>query len=218
MAAQERQPSLIWEGEVDQSAVIYVRGTKLRVEDKAGSLAVQRPAFRFDEPLPDSRQDVQVKVVEGRGGAVIVAQPSLSNKYTLSVKVEDKQEGSGFYSLEFYWDAGPFKGRDPFSKKKLPAEGVIAPRGMSWTGPVDGTLRVVVEGGEAWSEPKGVGQAQMVRNLPAEENLAVALRKHSGRGKVKLIEGPSKRNGYRLVFEIADPGPGSDEYDVEAGW
>ena len=29
---------------------------------------------------------------------------------------------------------------------------------------------------------------------------------------------PSQQNNYQLIFEITDPGPGADTYEVELDW
>ncbi len=45
-----------------------------------------------------------------------------------------------------------------------------------------------------------------------------AIRKLRGRGQVSIVESPSEKNNYRLVFEIDDPEPGADDYEVELDW
>ena len=44
------------------------------------------------------------------------------------------------------------------------------------------------------------------------------VRKQRGRGAVEVVEYPSNSNGYRLVFEIRDPGPAADDYEIEVSW
>ena len=45
-----------------------------------------------------------------------------------------------------------------------------------------------------------------------------AIRKLRGRGQVSIVESPSEKNNYRLVFEIDDPEPGADDYEIELDW
>jgi hypothetical protein len=35
---------------------------------------------------------------------------------------------------------------------------------------------------------------------------------------VVIIEPPSDQNGFSLIFEVHDPGPGADNYEVEVAW
>lgn len=221
----QSQPQLVWEGELDGSATLYVRGKKLRLEERSGGLPVQREGYRFIEELPDYRQNVEVRVIEGRGEVRVLEQPTLENQYTLRVGIEDRQAGSSFYSLQFFWSAGTLFARDPFNRRKkpLPSSGTLAPRGLTWTGRVEGTVRVTVEGRETSAQsasgiPLRGATARFERDLPARESNRISLRKHRGRGRVDIIEYPSKKNGYRLIFEISDSGSGSDEYEVEVGW
>jgi hypothetical protein len=65
--------------------------------------------------------------------------------------------------------------------------------------------------------PVSSGTARFFRPLPAR-NANAGVRKLRGRGRVELVEHPSRRNGYRLVFEIEDRDGGADHYEVEVGW
>ena len=44
------------------------------------------------------------------------------------------------------------------------------------------------------------------------------IQKLRGRGRVSIVESPSEKNNYRLVFEIDDSEPGADSYQVELDW
>lgn len=61
-------------------------------------------------------------------------------------------------------------------------------------------------------------QAVFERELPQSRGLNPTVKRLRGRGRVELVEDPSPRNGYRLVFQIDDPSGGSDLYQVEVGW
>jgi len=322
------QPQLVWEGQVDGTSVLRVRGNRIDVEQRQG-LPVQRQRFRFFERLPDSRANVRLEVVEGRGQVRILEQPRLENNYTLTVLIDDRQGGSAFYSLAFYWESrggffGPSPPRAPASSDRmesltwggrvddeavvscrreeclaeavrgnavtrdrfrfsrpLPARDTqvsldrtegrgqirllqqpreengytaqvgirdsqggsgdysftlvwarptreepgsgIARRGLLWSGRVDGRVRVIVEGASAQVEvlggaPVANPRAEFSRALPARNNPDVTVRRLRGRGRVEILEFPSARNGYRLVFEIDDAGGGAADYEVEVGW
>lgn len=322
------QPQLVWEGQVDGAIVLRVRGSRVGVEERQG-LPVQRQRFRFFERLPDSRLNVRLEVVEGRGQVRILEQLRLENNYTLSVLIDDRQGGSSFYSLAFYWESrGGFFGPSPpgapsrfdrmenltwsgrvddeavvscrweecvaeavrggavtrdrsrFSRP-LPARDTevsldraegrgqirllqqpreengytaqvgirdpqggpgdysftltwaqprreepgagIARRGLLWSGRVDGRVRVIVEGSTARLEvlsgaPVANERADFSRTLPARSNPDATVRRLRGRGRVEIVEFPSPRNGYRLVFEIDDASSGAGDYEIEVGW
>lgn len=328
-AAAQDQPQFVWEGVVDGTSILSVRGNRVQIDDREG-LPVQRQRHRFFERLPDSRQDVRVEVREGRGRVRVVQQPRLDNNYVLAVSIEDRQGGSSFYSLEFFWDterggffsqpadsraSSSFDGdrltwsghvddevvvecrgnrcralatqgnpvireRSRFSRP-LPNRDVtvsldefdgrgevllleqprrengytvrvgirdrkggaadysftlswmqgarpgsrdaIARRGMVWSGRVDGRVRVAVEGRRARSEvvqggPVEGERADFLRDLPRRDNNAASVRRVRGRGRVELVQYPSRLNGYRLIFEVDDSSGGAGDYEVEAGW
>jgi hypothetical protein len=133
LAAQD-QPQLVWEGQVDGISVLRVRGNRVQVEAQEG-LPVERQRFHFNQPLPESRQEVRLEVVEGRGRVHILEQPRVDNNYMLLVSIEDRQPGSSWYSLAFYWEPEP------------PVE---PPRGrresLTWSGRVDGEASVSCHG------------------------------------------------------------------------
>ena len=84
-------------------------------------------------------------------------------------------------------------------------------------------VRVTLKGGASFSEvlegaPIGGEHGGMLRPLPARADLMPAIQKLRGRGRVSLVESPSEKNNYRLVFEIDDPEPGADYYEVEVDW
>jgi hypothetical protein len=327
-----QDPRMIWEGEVDGTSILYIRGNRVDVMEKSG-LPVQRQRFRFFDRLPDSRQNVDLEVKEGRGRVRIVEQPRLENNYTLAVEIDDRQGGSSFYSLALHWDTsrgsfGPDRGsglgpvgrgpaggdtvtwsgrvdgevivscrdrrcdpevragqavvRDRFRfSRPLPDRDVqvslddtngrgeirllqqprrdndytaqvlvrdpqsgsadysftlswVQPRrggpeslftrpGLYWSGRVDGKVRVVVEQRNAWSEvvagaPVTGERTRFEQPLPQPRGVEPQVRKLRGRGRVEIVEFPSSRNGYRLVFEIDDDKGGADNYEVEAGW
>jgi hypothetical protein len=137
-ACLAQDPQMIWEGEVDGTSVLYIRGNRMDVMDKSG-FPVQRQRFRFFDRLPDSRQSVDLEVKEGRGRVRIVEQPRLENNYTLAVEIDDRQGGSSFYSLALHWDTS----RGGFFSDRGSGLGPIrgAPVGgdsLNWSGRVDG--------------------------------------------------------------------------------
>jgi hypothetical protein len=60
-------------------------------------------------------------------------------------------------------------------------------------------------------------RAEFVRGLPPLDNPNVVVKLVRGRGRVGIVEYPSRLNHYQLVFEIDGAG-GADDYEIEARW
>lgn len=319
----QSNPQFVWQGEVDGTVVLHLKHERAGVQVQAGG-PVQNPQFRFNDPLPQSRQDARLEVLEGRGYVHIVDQPRLENGYTLSVAIEDRQPGSARYSIALFWDpsdraleggsrnkqdrvtwtgrvdeetevscharscvssvarGAPVAGEHYKFSRPLPARdldvrledadgrGEIrlveqprernhytakisirdpqggsgeysftlvwnrearaqtpaaepAGRGLIWSGAVAGRVQVTVEGGGVFSEavsgqPVRGEHSDLLRPLPARSDLAPVIQKLRGRGRAAILERPSEQNHYRLVFEVDDPGPGADTYEIEIDW
>ena len=154
---------------------------------------------------------VSLEGTEGRGEVRLIQQPRDENGYAARVRIRDHQGGAGDYSFTLLWTR-PARGEE-----------TIARRGMVWSGRVDGRVRVMVRGREAAAEvvngaPVSGERANFYRDLPARDNQFATVRRLRGRGRVELVEYPSRRNGYRLVFEIDDGSGGAGDYEVEVGW
>ncbi len=201
---------LWWSGRVDGEAVVHCRRDFCEAETTQGA-PVTRDRFRFTRPLPARRVLVSLEEKQGRGEVRLLEQPREENEFTARVLIRDPQRGAGDYSFVLVW-APPARGESP-----------IARRGMIWRGAVDGTVRVTLQGSQAWAEvisgaPVEDEQAEFIRPLPARNLPDATVRKLRGRGRVQILEYPSARNGYRLVFQIEDPKAGSDRYQVEVSW
>ena len=323
----QTMPQFVWRGDVDGVAILHLQGKKLEAQIQQGG-PLENQQFHFSDGLPDTRQEVRVEVLQGRGYVHVIDQPSLENHYTLAVAIEDQQPGSAFYSIALYWDTSNNafeRGAEKIDKvvwdgrvdhgaivschaktcssevdhgsppvasehykfsKQLPAhdaevhlenmEGrgeirlieqprerngytarvsirdpgtgageysftlvwnragsknnketgpILEPtgRGFLWRGKVDGRIRVAIQGGGSFSEvvegARIIGEhGEMFRQLPLRADVMPMIRKVQGRGSVAIVELPSDKNNYRLVFEIDDPEPGADDYEVELDW
>jgi hypothetical protein len=318
LTAQDR-PQFVWQGQVDGIDILYLHANRLTVRIQEG-LAIADQQYRFNDPLPETRQDARLTVLEGRGYVHIIDQPRLDNHYTLAIMIEDRQPGSAFYSLQLYWDATdnkptgradrvawsgrvdqeaviscqakscaasvtegaqvtdekfkfshPLPNRDvdvrleqaegrgdirlveqPRESNQFTARVSIrdpqngaseysfvlswnragpvnvesatqAQRGLTWNGVVDGQIRVTVRGGASVSEVVEGGPIQnervdFLRPLPSRSEPRPVLKKIRGRGRAEIVEYPSEKNNYRLVFEIDDPEAGAEAYEIEIGW
>jgi len=204
---------LTWSGRVDEQAVVSCQA-KSCVSTAASGAPVAAEQYKFTRPMPAREFDVRLQYPEGRGQIHLVEQPRESNRYTAKVDIRDPQSGSGEYSFTLVWNRGSSK------RKPLPEP---AGRGLLWSGTVAGRVHVTVQGSATFVQsvdgpPVQNARADVLRPLPARSGLTPAVQILRGRGKVAIIESPSQQNNYRLVFEIADPGPGAETYEVEVDW
>jgi hypothetical protein len=208
----DRSDKLAWSGRVDREAVISCR-TKSCVAVSAHGAPVADEHFKFSRPLPNRDVIVSLEQPEGRGEIRLVEQPSERNQYTARVSIRDPQSGSGEYSFALAWprDGGKEPELHPLARRLL------------WSGAVEGRVRVTVQGGAVLSEavagqPVTGERADVLEPLPARADLNPVVKKLRGRGEVQIVEQPSDKNNYRLVFEIRNPGGGADNYEIEVDW
>jgi hypothetical protein len=212
-----------WSGRVDHAAVISCQKKTCVSNPERGaahSAPVADEHFKFSKPLPDHDTEVRLEELDGRGEIQLVEQPRESNQYTARVSIRDLGVGAGDYSFTLVWKRPTAKDPGPIPEP--------AGRAFRWTGRVDGRMRVTIQGGASFSEvvegarvtaDQGGGEhAEMLRPLPARSDLMPVVRKLRGRGQVAIVESPSEKNNYRLIFEIDDPEPGADDYEVELDW
>jgi hypothetical protein len=209
---QGRTETIVWSGRVDEEAVVSCQGNSCTSSTSRGS-PVAAEHFKFSRPLPNQPVEVTLAAQNGRGDVRLVEQPSERNHYTARVSIRDPQAGSSEYSFKLEWNR-------PNAK-----EPVVVPvgRGLIWTGSVSGRARITVRGGAAISEALEGGRVEGGRGdfavpLPASSDLHPAVKILRGRGRAAIVELPSEQNNYQLVFEIADPGPGADAYEIEVDW
>jgi hypothetical protein len=202
-----------WSGSVDQEAIISCRA-KSCVSQAPHGAPVAAERFKFSRPLPDRGVDVRLEQAEGRGEIRLVEQPRESNHYTARVSILDPMQGAGEYSFVLTWNRSP--------RTSVEAAPQAQP-GLTWSGIVDGHIRVTVKGGASVSEvveggPIANERAEFLRPLPGRSDPRPVLQRIRGRGRAEIVEYPSEKNNYRLVFEIDDPEPGADTYQIELSW
>ncbi len=208
-----RTDKVTWSGRVDEEALISCQDkTCSSSAGRGGPVAEEH--YKFSRPLPHRDVEVTLEDQQGRGEVRLVEQPRERNNYMARVSIRDPQSGSGEYSFTLVWSR-------PKNKELLPV--IEAERGMIWHGTVAGRARVTIKGGSAISEVDRGGsiaaeRADFLRTLPASSDLHPAVKKLSGRGDVQIVEYPSEKNNYRLVFEITDSGSGASNYEIEVDW
>ena len=205
--------TITWSGRVDEEALISCQDKMCKSSAGRGA-AVAQERYKISRPLPHRDVEVMLEEPQGRGEVRLVEQPRESNNYTARVSIRDPQSGSGEYSFILVWSR-------PNNKEPLPL--IEAERGMIWHGTVDGRARVTLKGGSSISEtvqgaPIANERAEFLRTLPARSDLHPAVQKINGRGQVQIVEFPSEKNNYRLVFEISDSERGASNYEIEVDW
>jgi hypothetical protein len=211
----EKTDKVTWSGRVDHSAIVSCQAKSCTSSVEHGATPVADEHFKFSKPLPDRDTEVRLEAPEGRGEIRLIEQPRQRNHYTARVSIRDSGAGAGDYSFTLVWNRAVGKDAGPIPEP--------AGRGFLWRGTVDGRVRVTVQGGASFSEAlegaRITGEhAEVFRPLPARSDLMPAIRKLQGRGRVAIVESPSEKNNYRLVFEIDDPEPGADDYEIELDW
>ena len=201
-----------WSGQVDQEAIVSCRA-KSCVAEAAHGAPIADERVKFSRPLPNREIQVSLEQAQGRGEIRLVEQPSERNQYTARVSIRDAQAGFGDYSFLLVWGRG--------SRKEVDLASIA--RGFTWSGTVEGRVRVTVQGGASFSQamagrPVQGERTDFLRALPARSDLTPAVKKLHGRGEVQVIEQPSDKNNYRLVFEIQNPAGEPDNYEIEVDW
>ena len=91
-----------WEGDVDDTTIVYVHRRDVRTETVCGKSASNVHAREFGG-LPDRPVSVFLRHEDGRGRIRIVQQPSPDNDWTAAVRVYDPQPGRSHYEFEMGW-------------------------------------------------------------------------------------------------------------------
>ena len=207
-----RTDAVAWSGRVDQDALVSCHGKTCSSSVSSGA-PVAAEHFKFTRPLPDRPVEVTLTEQEGRGEIRVVEEPSERNQYTARVAIHDPLAGSSDYSFKLVWSR-------PTGHEPPP---VPAGRGLVWSGDVTGRVRIALKSGAAISQALEGGRVSnqhvdFIQALPARSDLEPVVKILRGRGRVEIVEKPSDRNNYQLIFEISDPGPGADSYEVELDW
>jgi hypothetical protein len=218
-----------WSGEVDNEAIITFRGRQA-VATAVRGRAMSGARADFSGPMP--RQDIAVQLVDarGRGRIELMEQPNSANNYTAKVHILDEEGGSSGYSFTLAWNggAGNYESGGGILSPSGSAypnntSGTYGGSGMRWSGRVDGTIRVTVQGNRAWAQrisggPISDERVSMGASLPRQNFGDVDVNKLQGRGDVDMVQRPSSNNNYTLIFEIEDDDAGADYYEVEVTW
>jgi hypothetical protein len=93
---------------------------------------------------------------------------------------------------------------------------------MMWRGRVDDYVELRIQGSRVMSRerqgaPTFNERYDFSSPLPRAE-VQMSVKKRDGRGRVQLIQSPSRSNGYTAVVAIDDDKGGADNYEIELRW
>src|SRR5271157_4640027 len=117
LQAGEGRPNLIWQADLQGIHDLVIQGDRVTIESKSGPMPT-KVIYRFVMPLPEEEMEIDVEPISSRGYVHVVEQPSLSNGYSLRVRIEDRQDGLYPYHLAISWN-----GLGRMTKKALAAMG-----------------------------------------------------------------------------------------------
>lgn len=91
-----------------------------------------------------------------------------------------------------------------------------------WKGTVDDKIQLVISGGAAEvrtlsGRDYGQGNFNFTAAMPGR-NLSVGVDKKKGRGNARVVQQPTKSNGYTAIVEVYDSGSGAKEYELDVYW
>ena len=231
-ARADHRPALIWEGDVDGSAVLIIQGDRVDVDNRTSG-RVDQNNFRFVTPLQEFAQSVEVEATRGQARVRVLEQPSRSNNYTAVVQVDARGRGVQPVALNFYWeDRRNSSSRDGYRRDDQDRGYGYGTRSrsaeqagngfISWSGSVDGEVFVLVRGRQVLNTAvrgRNVIDQRVDTNTPLPRRAVnVRLDNVQGRGQVELAEQPSPENNYTAKIRIIDPDPGSGSYSFALTW
>jgi len=88
---------------VDQEVRVQMRGGRTSVMGMGPREMTAYDQTRAMSAVPTADGYVSVEMLEGRGRADVVQQPTAQNGYTAVVRVRDTQGGAGTYDIAAFW-------------------------------------------------------------------------------------------------------------------
>jgi len=92
-----------WRGNVDQEVRVQMQGGRTAVVGMGPRESIGYGNARAMSSVPSTNGYVSVQMLEGRGNADVIQQPSAQNGYTTVVRIRDTQSGAGQYDVAAYW-------------------------------------------------------------------------------------------------------------------
>lgn len=94
---------------------------------------------------------------------------------------------------------------------------------MTWSGRVDDVVEIVIRGRNADTQTISGrsyrdGRARFEGRGGRRNDLRAKVDKEEGRGKVRVVQQPSRRNNYTTIIRIEDSKGGDDRYRIRVEW
>ncbi len=206
-----------WEGVVDGTSYVRIRGRQVRVETRSG-LPVQRQRYDFTDPLPRNAVNVQLVVFDGRDRVRLIESPRQGNDFSAVVRIDDRSGGRDFYSFELRWNdrdwrdnGGGWGGNSPGNSDYV-----------VWRGRVDGESVIRFRSDQAWDETingRGISGERYQFSAPLPSRVVnVNLSNTQGRGEILLVEQPNRGNNFTTAVLVRDRQSGSSNYSFTLAW
>ena len=206
-----------WEGVVDGTSTVRIRGRRVDVETYSG-LPVQRQRYEFSDALPRTNMSMQLVVFDGRDRVRLIQTPRSNNDYTAVVRIDDRSGGRDFYSFELRWndrdyrdDGGGWTGTSPRNSDFV-----------TWSGRVDGESIIRFRSDEAFDQTingQGVyGERYRFSSPLPSRSVDVNLSNTNGRGEILIVEQPNRRNNFTTAVMVRDRQSGAGNYSFTLVW
>ena len=207
-----------WTGRVDQQILLTMSGGQVSTTN-IGPAEPGQLGVNVVSPMPHRDGDVTVQVLEGRGSAEVIRQPTAENGYTTVIRIRDPQSGSGFYRFEADWqpaaagELGP-----PLDHESMSDARHVA---LRWSGDVDDDLEIVLSPNRVSYHTLSGHDPQLIEstlNGIPDGAMSVRVSEREGRGRVVVTQQPSPDNGYTAIVRIQDVEPGYGHYSFDVLW
>lgn len=208
-----------WSGRVDQQVLLTMSGRKITTTNLGPSEPGQL-GMAVISALPSRDGEVSVRMLEGRGTADVIRQPSAENGFTAVIRIRDPKGGSGLYRIEADWQpmaAGEI-GPPLLERSMSDYDHHVA---LRWSGDVDDDLVITLGPNELNYHTRSGRDPTMVEstlNGIPEGTSGIWISEREGRDPVVVIQQPSADNGYTAKLRIHDVERGSSHYSFDVLW
>lgn len=208
-----------WSGRVDQQVLLTMSGRNVTTSNVGPSEPGQR-GMTLVSSLPSREGEVSIRMLEGRGTADVIRQPSAENGFTTVIRIRDPKGGSGMYHIAVDWQpiAGGEIGPPLLERPKTDYSQHIA---LRWSGDVDDDLVITLSPDQLNYNTRSGRDPSMVEstlNGIPEGTSGIWVSEREGRDPVVVIQQPSADNGYTAKLRIHDVERGSGHYNFDVLW
>ena len=227
MPLQAQRQLFTWSGHVDQEVQLTMTGSTV-TPSRLGPHESGSRRVNVVSALPRRDGQVTVRILDGRGAADVLRQPTAENGYTTVIRITDPKGGSGMYRIEADWQpvaAGelgpPFnrdRDRDRDRDRINDNEGRLA---LVWSADVDNDVEITLSpSGVSYQTMRGRDPQDVESSFKGLPSDATRIRviQQSGRNPIVVTQQPSSDNGYTAIVRIHDPEPGFEHYSFDVMW